>query len=163
MNTEIEDSSRRDFMTGTGAAAGLGLLASAIIGGAAEAHEFELNAMQPRPEQIQKFMALPDGPVVMVNLIKFKEGASDEYKEYGRQVNKILKKIGAEMIFQGTCGATLIGGAEWDAVALVRYPDRMALIKMAQSPEYQAIHMHRADGLEGQMNLAVYESNVLGE
>ena len=52
----------------------------------------------------------------------------------------------------------LIGGATWDAVAIVRYPDKTALLKMAQSAEYQKIHVHREAGLEGQINLACFEN-----
>ncbi len=44
---------------------------------------------------------------------------------------------------------------------LVRYPNKMALIQMAQSPEYQAIHDHREAGLEGQINLAVAKTGAL--
>ena len=114
--------------------------------------------MGPTPEQIQKFLALPDRPVVMVNLLKFKDGGgAEEYAKYGAAMQKILADIGAEMIFSGQCQTTLIGGAEWDVVALVRYPNARALVEMAQSPVYQEAHVHRAEGLEGQVNIAVFE------
>ena len=34
----------------------------------------------------------------------------------------------------------------------------MALLQMSQSEEYQAIHHHRAAGLEGQVNYAVVQT-----
>ena len=143
------------------------LALAAVFGGAGEvqAEELKLNAMSPTPEQIQAFMQLPDTPVVMVNLLKFKDGGAGapEYREYGRKVSVILKSIGAEIIFSGACQTTLIGGASWDAIGLVRYPNKMALLNMAQSAEYQAIHHHREAGLEGQMNIAVFENSALGE
>jgi uncharacterized protein (DUF1330 family) len=152
---------RREFMGTTGAAAGLAALAAAL--GAAKVHgaeSTELNAMQPTLEQIQAFMKLPtDQPVVMVNLLKIKDAA--EYQKYGVAVSKIFNNIGAEMLFSGLCETTLIGGAEWDAVALARYPNAQALLKMAQSPEYQEISVHRDAGLEGQINIAVYETGAL--
>ena len=117
-----------------------------------------LNQMGPTPEQLQKFLSLPDQPVVMVNLLKFKDGSgAEDYAKYGQAMQKILADIGAEIIFAGQCRTTLIGGAEWDMVALVRYPNAQALVDMAQSDVYQAAHVHRAEGLAGQVNLAVFE------
>ena len=152
------DTQRRDFLRTSGAA-GAAAVATALGGSSAAAAEtMELNQMAPTPEQIQKFLALPDRPVVMVNLLKFKDGAGAEtYGKYGQAMRKILQDIGAEIIFSGQCQTTLIGGAEWDAVALVRYPNARALVQMAQSPVYQEAHVHRADGLQGQVNLAVFE------
>ena len=118
----------------------------------------DLNRMGPTPEQLKAFQALPDQPVVMVNLLKFKEGTgAAEYGKYGQAMQKILADIGAEVLFSGQCQTTLIGGAEWDMVALVRYPNPQALIDMAQSEVYQAAHVHRAEGLAGQVNLAVFQ------
>ena len=118
----------------------------------------EFNRMGPTPEQLQKFLALPDQPVVMVNLLKFKDGpGAQDYAKYGEAMQDILAGVGAEIIFSGQCQATLIGGAEWDMVALVRYPSPRALVDMAQSDVYQAAHVHRAAGLAGQVNLAVFE------
>ena len=152
------DTERREFMRKTGAGAGLAALATLFAGGAAAAEAIELNQMGPTPEQMQKFLALPDRPVVMVNLLKFKDGpGAEEYGKYGEAMQDILANIGAEIIFSGQCQATLIGGAEWDAVALVRYPNARALLEMAQSPVYQEAAINRAGGLLGQVNLAVFE------
>ncbi len=132
--------------------------AVALAGQSATTETIELNRMGPTPEQVQKFLALPERPVVMVNLLKFKDGGgAEEYGKYGQAMQRILAGVGAEIIFSGECQATLIGGAEWDMVALVRYPSPRALIEMAQSPEYQKAHVHRAEGLAGQVNLAVFE------
>lgn len=162
MSESKNENTRREFIGKTGAAAGIAALAAAFAGNsAAGAQTMELNAMGPTPEQFQAFMALPDRPVVMVNLLKFDDAS--EYQTYGVEVGKILQSIGAEMLFSGQCQTTLIGGAEWDAVALVRYPNPQALVKMAQSPEYQKISGHRDSGLVGQMNLAVFENGALGE
>ncbi len=160
MSESNEKDTRREFLKGAGTAAGaaaIGMLLGAA--GSAEAHEVNINAMGGTPEQMEAFMALPSGPVCMVNLLKFKEGAARaNYGQYGVEVQKIFKTIGAEIIFSGECKGTLIGGATWDSVAIARYPDKMALINMIQSPEYQAIHHHRESGLAGQINLAVFEN-----
>lgn len=133
--------------------------AAAVLGGQSAGTEtIELNRMGPTPQQLQRFLALPERPVVMVNLLKFKDGGgAEEYGKYGQAMQRILAGVGAEIIFNGQCQTTLIGGAEWDAVALVRYPSPRALVQMAQSPEYQEAHVHRAEGLAGQVNLAVFE------
>jgi uncharacterized protein (DUF1330 family) len=97
----------------------------------------------------------------MVNLLKFKpNGGAAEYAKYGEKIQPILKSIGAELIFSGQAKVSLLGHAEWDAVGLVRYPNKMALVRMSQSPEYQAIHHHRAAGLEGQINIAVTQGDL---
>jgi len=156
---EKSSKSRREFVTKSGAAAGLAALAGLFSQGA-QAQTMEINAMGPTPEQAQAFAQLPDRPVVMVNLTKFSRdgaGASD-YAQYSEDVGKILASIGAEVIFRGECRMTFIGGTEWDAIALVRYPNSRALLQMTQSSEYQAISGSRSSGLDGQMNLAVFET-----
>lgn len=161
MSDSKSNSSRREFMTSAGAATGLAALATLLVGGnAANAQQLELNAMGPTPEQAAAFAALPDRPVVMVNLLKFSrggEGASDN-AQYAADVGKILEKIGAERIFSGLCQGTFVGGAEWDRIALVRYPSPRALLQMAQSEEYRAISGNRTSSLDGQINIAVFET-----
>jgi len=157
-NSHDTTQTRRNFLQTSGAAAGV--LAFATAASAADGSEVvEINAMQPTPEQFQAYLGMKhDGPVVMVNLLKFKpDGGAEEYAKYGAAVAPLLEKVGARILFSGQAGACLIGNAEWDAFALVEYPNKMALIKMAQSPEYQAIHHHREAGLQGQVNYAVIQ------
>ena len=157
MEKDKSNKSRRDFLGKTLTASTLAGLFGSVSSGAS-AQTVELNAMGPTPEQAQAFAALPDQPVVMVNLLKFKDGNGEtSYNQYGEDVGKILANIGAEIIFSGECQGTFIGGTEWDRVVLVRYPNSRALLQMAQSAEYQAIAGSRSDGLEGQVNLAVFE------
>ncbi len=152
-----EATTRREFITGGSAAAGA--LALTFGGGSASAHDLSINAMGPTPEQLQAFAALPDGPVVMVNLLKYKPG-TESYAQYGRDVGVILEKIGARILFSGDARVCLIGNAEWDAVVLVEYPDKTALLQMAQSAEYRAISGNRESGLEGQVNYAVFQRST---
>jgi len=159
MSEETEVTSRRSFITGTGMVAGAVTVGSAIGASDAHAHEIEINAMGPTPEQFQEFMALPDGPIVMVNLLKFKpDGGAEEYAKYAQKVRPILQNLGARFLFSGSAKVCLIGTGDWDMVALVEYPDRMALVEMSRSEEYQAIHHHREAGLAGQINYAVVEN-----
>ena len=76
MNESNEQDTRRDFFKAAGTVAGAAALASLLGAGSAEAHEVELNALSPTPEQFAAFSALPSGPVCMVNLIKFNDAAA---------------------------------------------------------------------------------------
>jgi uncharacterized protein (DUF1330 family) len=115
-----------------------------------------VNKVSPNEEQMKGFFEPgSQGPIYMLNLLKFKEKAeyadgretdlsgAEAYALYGAEVSKILIKLG--------------GGGEveelWDRVAIAMYPNRQAMIEMMQSAEYQAIHHHRDAGLAGQLNI----------
>lgn len=118
----------------------------------------EINALLPTPEQMQTFLALPDGPVVMVNLLKFKrDGGAEEYAKYIAGVRPILQNTGAKVLISGSAVTCLIGNGDWDMIALVEYPTPTAFSQMVNSDEYQAIHHHREAGLEGQVLYAVLQ------
>lgn len=155
--------SRRDVIKGIGAAAGAAALAAAV-GGSKEVEAHEINAMVPTAEQIQEYIALDyEGPIVMVNLLKFKpDGGREAYARYGMSVMPILKKIGAKILFTSETLYCLLGHGDWDSIALVEYPSKMAMIQMSMMPEYQAIHHHREEGLEGQINYAVIQRQMPG-
>lgn len=119
----------------------------------------QYNAVHPTQEQMQAFLALPDSPVVMMNLVKFKPaGGAGEYAKYAAAVAPLLKNVGGKVIFNARGAACFIGNADWDAVFLVEYPNPAALMQMVQSEDYQAIHHHREAGLEGQVNYAIHQS-----
>jgi uncharacterized protein (DUF1330 family) len=156
----MSNQNRREFLAGAGIAAGTALTAVVDPTKAAVAHEEPAGAtiaLLPTPEQMQAFLRLPDsGPIVMVNLLKFKpNGGEAEYAKYAAAVEPILKKLGAKILFAGKAQFCLIGHADWDMVALVEYPRKKVLFQMAMSPEYRAIHHHREAGLQGQINYAV--------
>ena len=151
---------RRTFIAGSATVAGAAAIgASMLFGDNARAQEIEINAMRPKPEQMQQFLALPDGPIVMVNLLKFKpNGGREEYQKYAQQIQPILKRIGARILFSGEAKVCLIGNGNWDQIALVEYPNKMALPKMAQSEGFQAAYQHREAGLQGQINYVVVQN-----
>ena len=123
----------------------------------------EINAMQPTEEQMKAFLALPDEPVVMVNLLKFKpDGGAEEYAKYGAGIQPCLAKVGAKLLFSGAGMACLIGNGDWDAVALMQYPNPQALLDMIATEDYQAAHVHREAGLAGQVNYAVAQNPARG-
>lgn len=131
------------------------------------------NANHPSDEQMKEFFARAgtdhDGPVVMVNLLKFRERAAypdgrdahlsgfEAYARYGVEVKKIVEGLGGKMLYAGAVDGLMIGHVEelWDQVALVRYPSRKTFFDMVMMPEYRAIEVHREAGLAGQLNIGV--------
>ena len=156
MNQNEPNHTRRDFIKTAGAASGAAAIAATLTGEQI-VNAAEINAMQPTPDQVKGFLGTDfGGPLVMVNLLKFKaDGGREEYAKYAAGVVACLAKVGGRIIFSGDAKMCLIGNADWDAVALVEYPNPQALLTMASSPEYQKIHVHRDAGLEGQVNYAV--------
>jgi uncharacterized protein (DUF1330 family) len=101
-------------------------------------------------ETLQQFLQGEDeGPIVMLNLLKFKpDGGEAAYARYTAGVAPLLRSVGAQLLYSGEAVMPLIGDEEWDRVALVQYPSRQALIDMTSTEEYQQIHRHREEGLE---------------
>ncbi|MEW2265493.1 DUF1330 domain-containing protein [Streptomyces sp. NPDC047853] len=81
------------------------------------------------------------GPVVMLNLLRFTPDGRPSYEEYSRRAGRFLKRYGAELLYAGDGGSPLVAedGQAWDAVLLVRYPSREAFSRMVADPEYQEI------------------------
>ncbi len=118
--------------------------------------------IRPNKEQFIELMNAPDeGPVVMLNLLKFKaSGGSKEYGKYGDSVVPMVEERGGKVLWLGKVEQTLIGDLnadDWDAIALVQYPSRKAFIDMATSKEYDSAHEHREGGLEKTVLLACNE------
>ncbi|TDV49808.1 DUF1330 domain-containing protein [Actinophytocola oryzae] len=92
----------------------------------------------------------PGGPVVMLNLLRFAEGGFEAYREYSRHMrNTFLPRYGAEVVYAGSGSTVLVAedGRSWDAVVVVRYPDRAAFGRMVADPEYLAITHLRTEAL----------------
>jgi uncharacterized protein (DUF1330 family) len=111
-----------------------------------------MSALEPTTEQIAAFAQLPEGePVVMVNLLQFKaDGGAESYGRYAAAVQEHLDRAGARVLYVGAGRQVVIGAEQepwWDAIALVEYPSPQAFLAMVADPAYQAVHVHRADGL----------------
>jgi len=115
------------------------------------------SAITPNLDQFQALAAAPDeGAVVMLNLLKFKEGGADTYLRYGDAAIGMVEERGGRVLWSGRAEQTLIGdpAADWDVVVLVEYPSRAAFIEMVSSPEYLQVHADREAGLERTVVLA---------
>ena len=129
------------------------------------------NALRPNPIQLAEFALGDDDPILMVNLLKFKDKAEYEdgratnltgreaYEIYVTETKEHLANVGAELILGGEVNGLLLGEVEelWDAFGVARYPSRKAMIAMARNPAYIESEKHRAAGLAGQLNIEVSE------
>lgn len=125
-----------------------------------------LIAQYPTPEQIQELLRGPaDVPVVMVNLLRFKERASapdegasgvEAYRRYGEPMRRIVESRGGRFLWMGRIDSFVIGASDtsFDAVALVEYPSRRVFVEIVNDPRVREIGAHRAAGLEGQWLIA---------
>ena len=109
----------------------------------------------------------PDGPIFMINLLKFKDKAEYEdgretdltgrqaYQLYGAGVAQLITEYDGRILFMADVTFLSLGQVEdlWDEVAIAAYPDRNALLRMSTSKEWRDLSVHRAAGLEGQLNL----------
>ncbi|MCR9270057.1 MAG: DUF1330 domain-containing protein [Henriciella sp.] len=128
-----------------------------------------INELVPsNPEQMAQMAEPgPKGPVFMINLLKFKDKAEYEdgretdltgreaYQLYGAGVAGLIPEYGGRFFFMADVTFLSLGQVEelWDEIAIAVYPDRNSLFRMSTSPEWQAISVHRAAGLKGQLNI----------
>ena len=114
-------------------------------------------SIDPTADQIRRLRdAGPEGPIVMVNLLKFRETAlypegSGEPARTGRQAYALYEHAftvsvqavsQAQVMFHGPVNQVFIGreddpGTEWDDVLIVRYPSRQHFLAMLADPVYR--------------------------
>lgn len=122
-----------------------------------------MEATNPTQEQLQKVLAdtPKDQPVVMLNLLRFRDRAnySDEstersgreaYTLYMQEAAACVKAVGAEVIWSGHSVGSLIAPPDesWDQVLLVRYPSIDAFMAMIESPDYKGVVRHRTAAVQ---------------
>ncbi len=116
------------------------------------------------------------GPIVMLNLLRFKQIA--DYADYpdlapaepisGRAAYDIymahtlpfLKESGGEVLFSGNAHNFLIGpqAEKWDYALLVRHQSPQVFMAFAQKSDYQAGIGHRSAAIEDSRLLPISES-----
>ena len=120
------------------------------------------------PERIAEMMQPgPDGPVHMVNLLRFRERAEYEdgrptdlsgreaYGLYAEVTSKLIEEFDGSVAFQGEVTFLALGQVEdlWDEVVIATYPNRGAMVQMSMSDTWQEANVHRVAGLSGQLNI----------
>jgi uncharacterized protein (DUF1330 family) len=115
--------------------------------------------VHPTAEQVSQLtQTADDGPVVMLNLLRFKQRAdgidkgvsgAEAYARYSEAVEPFLAGVGGRLLSAVRPGQSVIGPpeSEWDLVLLVEYPSRAKFIEMATNPEYLKVHAHREAAL----------------
>jgi uncharacterized protein (DUF1330 family) len=109
------------------------------------------------------------GPVVMVNLMRFRERSLDgdgsgwdAYLRYSALTVPMIKARGGTLLWTGAAKAVALGpeaGNRWDYVALVYYPDVAAFIDMMTSPDYETrCDPHRTNGCAEHVIIATDEA-----
>lgn len=137
-----------------------------------------INEVTPSdPKRLQQMQEKgPDGPVFMINLLKFKDKAEyadgretdltgyQAYQLYGAGVAGLLPEYGGRFFFMADVTFLSLGQVEelWDEVAIAVYPDRNALFQMSTSQAWIDLSVHRAAGLAGQLNLESTMPKQLG-
>jgi len=128
------------------------------------------NEVRPGPEQFKEFLS-NEGPVCMVNLLKFREKAEyadgratnlsgeQAYRLYASEMRKRVEAAGGRFLFGAEVTGVLLGQVEepWDMVGVVEYPEAATLLKIASSPGFQEIEKHREAGLLGQLNITTQQ------
>ena len=124
----------------------------------------------PKELNADLLRSLPDaGPVVMVNLVKYKVhsddgngSGQDAYERYSRAVvPPLLRAVGGMVLWSGRAEGAAFGdpGATyWDHVVLVWYPSRRAFLDMVTSTAYAEANVHRENGVTDHIILATTQT-----
>ena len=121
-------------------------------------------SIEPLPEKLQKLAAEAndDSPVVMINLLRYRERAeypkgadetpcsgAEAYQRYAALVLPMVGEVGGKLLWRGSVKHVVIGPAseEWDEALLVRYPSRRAFLAMVSRPDYLRAAGHRSAAL----------------
>ena len=130
------------------------------------------NAVYPTREQLTALISRNTSkPIVMLNLLKFKEKAvykdgratdltgREAYQKYADLMVPFVHSHGGRIVFTGAANGLVIGevGEMWDMVALMEYPSAEAFAKIAMSPEVAGFGVHREAGLAGQLLVEVLQ------
>ena len=114
--------------------------------------------------------SLPDeGPVVMVNLVRFRKRSLDDqgsgwdaYSRYSKADMPLLKNVGGTVLWAGHVEGAALGnlgeGERWDWVVLALYPSRAAFVSMMTSPEYALANIDRENGVDDHVILAAKQT-----
>ena len=100
-----------------------------------------MSKLSPTVEEIEVMRKeVPLGPVVMVNLVKFKPGGGKAaYGEYIKATSGAAAQSGAniEILYAGRAGKDVAAGEQWDIVILARYPSFDSFADFVTHPIYQ--------------------------
>jgi uncharacterized protein (DUF1330 family) len=116
--------------------------------------------------EVARLVGEAAGPVVMLNLNRYRERAEYEdevpgglsadvsgheaYLRYGAVAVAVLARLGGRVLWQAESKLTVVGDEtdRYDEIVAVWYPSLAAFVALATDPEILAARAHRAAGLE---------------
>ena len=112
-------------------------------------------AIDPETSDLERFLAKDTGrPFVLVQLLRLAGGGREKYLQYSAAAQPIARSFGAQVLYAGECVDPLLApGPAWDAIVVVRYPNRASYLKMQDDPAYQAVAHLRREALREAMLL----------
>lgn len=98
--------------------------------------------------------AVPEGPVVLVNLFRLRDVADDGDRAaprsgldallaYSAVSGERLSAVGGSFVAQGLAAASLWHDDRWDVVVVATYPHVDAFVSLLQDPAYEAAYADR--------------------
>ncbi len=96
-----------------------------------------------------------DGPVHMLNLVRFRAKAdyedgrdisgADAYRTYSKLSGPVFTRLGGKIVWRGNPKLVMIGPRDenWDIAFIAQYPAASAFTTMIQDPEYREAMSHR--------------------
>jgi uncharacterized protein (DUF1330 family) len=112
--------------------------------------------VDPTRESFAAFRAMErDGPVHMLNLLRFRECAAyddgtecsgaEVYRAYARESGPIFRRLGGRQVWLGTPELMLIGpdSERWDLAFIAEYPSVAAFVAMLRDADYRRAVRHR--------------------
>ena len=100
---------------------------------------------------LDEFLAAdPNGPVVMLNLLRFAPGGHDKYMQYIERFGSsgVSERYGVTIVYAGVGHPSLVADCgDWDMVALVSYPSRQHFVDMVADPDYLAFEHLRSEAV----------------
>ncbi|MFW2350587.1 DUF1330 domain-containing protein [Qipengyuania sp.] len=131
------------------------------------------------PQAGARFFGTPgDGPVVMLNLLRFRDRAdyshardlepeggatgAEAYARYMAELEPLLTASGGEVLFAGKADAFLIGpdAEQWDFAMLVKQASKASFLAFASDPAAQRITQHRTAALSDSRLLPLWPANA---
>ena len=77
-------------------------------------------------------MTPPEGPVVMLNLYRFK--TPEDRERFSGSMSTLIgqefDRLGVEIVYSGSVVGELVADEKWDVIALVRYPNFQVFIDL---------------------------------
>lgn len=119
-------------------------------------------AIDPDPQKLRVFAGQGESPIVMINLLRFREQAAyppgssetpctgrEAYGRYAVTALQQVREVGGRVVWQGGVLNALIAepGEEWDEASLVEYPSPKAFLEMVSRPAYLEAAVHRTAAL----------------